>query len=251
MQGSLENYYVGAYWGVRKETALECARRAEVFFHMLARCDPSFAQWYRAGRGFPRELPGYPVCPEVKELEELFLRGRVRAGPGKVDVIEDLGFLETVWNAKKERTRLELYCGAYSPWGAGNACILDPPKSGEVKDRILRVPVLEEILTSMVTAWEPDFAVATSVEMLERVEKRKREVRVGWLTYLSNRLGKVPPLPEPVRVEPVGELGTLLILSPERMTARDPEHVALTVRVREVLDEAGLILIQRPEPEPG
>jgi len=56
---------------------------------------------------------------------------------------------------------------------------------------------------------------------------------------------------EPVRVEPEGELGTLLILSPERMTASDPRHVALTVRVRALLDEAGLILIQRPEPEPS
>ena len=69
-----DKYYVGAYWGPRKETALECARRAELFFHMLARCDPSFAQWYRAGRGFPRELPGSPVRPEVKELEKFFLR---------------------------------------------------------------------------------------------------------------------------------------------------------------------------------
>ncbi|MFY0570958.1 Imm52 family immunity protein [Archangium lansingense] len=42
-----DKYYVGAYWGPRKETALECARRAEFFLHRLARCDPSFAQWYR------------------------------------------------------------------------------------------------------------------------------------------------------------------------------------------------------------
>jgi hypothetical protein len=75
------------------------------------------------------------------------------------------------------------------------------------------------------------------------------EVEVGWLTYLSRRLGRVPPLPAPVRIEPVGSLGWLLTLSPERMTASNPEHVALTVRVRELLDRAGLLA--RPAPQPA
>jgi hypothetical protein len=242
-----ERYYVGAYWGPREETALECARRAERFFHMLARCDPTFAQWYRAGRGASRELPGIPVRPEVQEWEQLFLRGRNRTdATGKV--IERLGFTEFVWNAKKERTRIEFHCGEYSPWGQGNICLLDPPSTGPVRERLLRAPVLTEVLTSMATAWDPDFAMATSGEMVDLVERREREVRVGWLTYLSRRLGTLPPLPAPVRIHPVGELGWLLILSPEPMTASNPEHVAFTARVRELLDRAGLI--ERPEPEP-
>ena len=91
METKPEGYYVGAYWGPRKETALECARRAELFFHMLARCDPSFPHWYHAGRGFPRELPGWLLRPEVGELEKFFLKGRSRTDVGKV-VIEDLGY---------------------------------------------------------------------------------------------------------------------------------------------------------------
>ncbi|MFY0526447.1 Imm52 family immunity protein [Archangium gephyra] len=66
------------------------------------------------------------------------------------------------------------------------------------------------------------------------------------LTYLSRRLGSLPPLPAPVRIEPVGTLGWLLVLSPEPMTASNPEHVAFTARVRELLDRAGLI--ERPKP---
>lgn len=49
-------------------------------------------------------------------------------------------------------------------------------------------------------------------------------------------------------IEPVGALGWLLIPSPEPMTASNPEHVAFTARVRELLDRAGLI--ERPKPEP-
>ena len=52
-----------------------------------------------------------------------------------------------------------------------------------------------------------------------------------------------------MRVEPVGSLGWLLVLSPERMTASNPEHVAFTARIRELLDRAGLI--DRPDPALG
>jgi hypothetical protein len=160
------------------------------------------------------------------------------------EVIEEFGFREYVWNAKKERTRIEFHCGGYSPGGI-NSCLLRPPEEGSVRERLLRAPVLAEVLTCMATAWDPDYAMATSGEMVDLVKKRKWEVRVGWLTYLSRRLGKVPPLPAPVHIEPVGELGWLLVLSPEAMTASNPEHVAFTARVRELLDRAGLI--ERPE----
>ncbi len=238
-----ETYYAGAYWGPRRETAAECARRAELFFHMLARCDPSFARWYRAGRGFPRELPGYPVHPEVTELEELFLRGRNRTDFGK-RVIEELGFGFSVWNAKKENALISFHCGAWSPH-TSNVCVMDPPSEGAVSERVLSAPVLAEVLICMATAWDPDFAVANSNPLGDLVEKKEDEVRVGWLTYLSRRLGRVPPLPAPVRMEPVGTLGMLMVLTPERMTASNPEHVALATRVRELLDRAGLL---RPPP---
>ncbi|MFE8605745.1 Imm52 family immunity protein [Archangium violaceum] len=243
-----EDYYVGAYWGPRQETALECARRAELFFHMLARCDPSFAQWYAAGRGFPRELPGWPVRPDMKELETFFLKGRSRTDIGK-EVIEDLGFSRMVWNAKKEAINISFCCGGYSPWGNPNSCLIHPFGPSAVWERLVHSPVLAEVLTCVATAWDPDYAMASSSQMVDLIQKRKREVRVGWLTYLSRRLGRLPPLPAPVRIEPVGTLGWLLVLSPEPMTASNPEHVALTARVRELLDRAGLI--QRPRPKPA
>jgi hypothetical protein len=242
-----ERYYVGAYWGPRKETARECAQRAELFFHMLARCDPSFTQWYQSGRGFPRELPGWPVRTEVEELEKFFLKGRNRATVDR-EVIEELGFSKLVWNAKKEATDIHLSCGGYSPSGPPNSCLLKPTREAAVRERLLRMPVLAEVLTSMATAWDPDSAMASSTEMVDLVEKQEDEVRVGWLTYLSRRLGTLPPLPAPVRIEPVGTLGWLLVLSSEPMTASNPEHVAFTTRVRELLDRAGLIALPYPAP---
>ena len=234
-----EHYFVGAYWGPRQETAQECARRAENFLHLLPRCDPTFTQWYRGGRKVPPGLPGHPI-EDAGELERLLLEGRNRSDFDRTLILEDHGFMAGVFNAKKGRTRLDFHCGAYFPEGH-NFCLLDPPSEGPVRERLLSAPVLAQVLTCMATAWDPDFATASSLEMLRHTEKREWEVRVGWLTYVSRRLGTVPPLPAPVRIEPVGTQGWLLTLSPEQMTADNPEHVAFTARVRELLDRAGLV----------
>jgi len=59
--------------------------------------------------------------------------------------------------------------------------------------------------------------------------------------YLSRRRGEVPPLPQPARVVPVEDKGSLIILTPERFTVDNPAHVALADEVRAVLDRAGLL----------
>ncbi len=243
-----EHYFVGAYWGPRQETARVCAQRAEHALRLLADCDPSFAQWYRAGRKAPPGLPGHPV-QEIEDLERLLLAGRNRGDVSRA-ILEDMGFTMGLFNARQERTRLEFHCGAYYPEGH-NYCLLEPPKDAPVHERLLSAPVLARILTSMVAAWDPNFVTASSLEMLRLVEGPERETRVGWLTYVSRRLGRVPPLPAPVRIEPVGTQGWLLTLSPERMTAGNPEHVALTARVRELLDRAGLIARPHAPREPS
>jgi hypothetical protein len=53
--------------------------------------------------------------------------------------------------------------------------------------------------------------------------------------------GKVPALPAPVRVESVGGKGTLIILTPERLSPSNPEHLSLAWRVQKLLEERGLL----------
>ncbi|ATB31450.1 hypothetical protein MEBOL_004913 [Melittangium boletus DSM 14713] len=175
----------------------------------------------------------------------LLAKSRNRTDEGK-EIIEDLGFSQFMWNAKKNSTEFRLSCGKYSPWGGPNVCLLYPSRQSPERERLLGMEVLAQVIESMVVSWEPDFAVASSSEMVDVIQKRKGEVRVGWLTYLSRRLGTLPPLPASVRIEPVGDLGWLLILSSEPMSASNPEHVSFTARIRELLDRAGLIEIPAP-----
>jgi hypothetical protein len=107
-----------------------------------------------------------------------------------------------------------------------------------------------EVLRAIATAWDPDWGEALS-EAHRDLMKDKHSVPVGWVTYLSHRLGRVPPLPAPVRIEPVGELGSLVILTPERFTASNPEHLALAERVRGLLEHAGLLQRSQPSPSAG
>nr|WP_233583485.1 immunity 52 family protein [Corallococcus sp. CA053C] len=94
----------------------------------------------------------------------------------------------------------------------------------------------------MTLAWEPDWAFATS----SAYEQQHREpdsapFSLGWITYLSHRIGSVPPLPAPVHIEPVKDRGTLIVLTSERFTVANPEHIALARHVRDLLARAGLM----------
>jgi hypothetical protein len=243
-----ETYYVGAYWDARREEVGECARRAELFLHMLAQCDASLGQWYPIGRvrrGAQRLLV---KTDDRQELEKLLLRGRNRATSNR-SVVEELGFGLHVFNKSPEagRTYLDISCGVYAKW-VSNVCLLVPPSRGEISERLLTVPVLAQVMECMVKAWDPDCGVVASDNAIDLIpQTEKWDVRVGWLTYFARRLGTVPPLPAPVSIKPVGELGTLVILTPERFTVSNPEHIAQGLRVRDLLNRAGLL--SRPHPE--
>jgi len=71
---------------------------------------------------------------------------------------------------------------------------------------------------------------------------------VGWVMYFSRLRGTVPLLPTPVRIKPVEDKGTLVIITPERFTASSPAHVALAARVHDLLDRAGLLRPLQPWP---
>jgi hypothetical protein len=236
----LETYYAGVYWGARQEAAPECAQRLARFLQESAACDAFFQHWYMPGR-VPRDQPRRPLSPDdPKELEAFMLRGRNRTDSGS-QVIEDLGFSGSIWNGRKNAALVNLACGGYSPH-VSNVCVMDLPSEGEPFERLVQVPMLMQVLTCMVNAWEPEWGVATSHPLSEHISPQgHRGAFVGWLTYISRRRGTVPPLPAPVRIEPVGTQGTLIILSPERPTIGNSEHVALLTRVHERLDRAGLL----------
>ncbi|CAM3436893.1 MULTISPECIES: immunity 52 family protein [Corallococcus] len=242
-QSQPETYYSGAYWGPRKESAEECARRTADFLNLLAQCDPFLAHWYKPARS-RKDARQHPLMPpDVSSLTELFRRGVNRESGGPP--IESLGY--TFWfgngGGDYDSADLRILCGGHDE-AVLNSCVLKLPTLGRGAnaDGVLTSPVLTGAVRSMALAWEPDWAFATShAYESQSQEPDSAPFSLGWITYLSRRLGTVPPLPAPVRIEPVEDKGTLIILTPERFTVKNPEHLALAEQVRGLLAKAGLM----------
>ena len=232
-----ESYYAGVYWPARFESAEECARRSVTFFRLLSQCDESYARWFEQGDSLEEALQR-EFTPDYATFLRFFQREENQLGKD--------GFSFGAWTGHAEGGRggmVSLTCGDAS--GAyPNCCVLYLPWP-EVEPegaRVVAAPVLVNVLRAMVLAWEPLFGVVATHEFRTALRPAKDPRGfAGWLTYLSRARGEVPPLPPPVRTEPVEDKGTLLVLAPERLSASNPEHLSLGRRVQEVLDSKGLL----------
>jgi hypothetical protein len=237
----IETYYAGSYWLARPESAEACARRAERFFHLLGRCDPAWTHWYEAADSF-EEARKLRFTTDAANFQKLFAQKENRIGEG---------FTYHLWtgNSLEETSGVDGRCG-FADLQLSSTCVLKPYDEGPIGERILTTPMMTEVLRAMALAWDPEWGVASSEAHREMAVKGfpYAGTFVGWVMYFSRLRGKVPPLPAPVRIEPVEDKGTLVTLTPERFTAANPEHVALAARVHELLDRAGLLRRLQPWP---
>ncbi|ATB47228.1 immunity 52 family protein [Corallococcus macrosporus] len=236
-----DSYFAGAYWGPRKESAEECARRTVRFLNLLAECDPFLGQWYKPARSRKDARKHSLMPPNVSTFAEMFRRGVNREEGG--DIFEDLGFSFWFDNGGPVRdcAALRIHCGGYAE-ATSNSCFLSLPSQGENAERLFNLPTLACVVRSMAIAWEPDWVAAMSRTHRDLDDKdAKADMWLGWVTYLSRHRGTVPPLPAPVRIEPVEDRGALIILTPERFTVGNQDHVALARQVRALLTRAELL----------
>jgi hypothetical protein len=236
----IETYYAGSYWLDRPESAEACARRAERFFHLLGCCDPAWTRWYETAGSF-EEARERLFPTDAENFQKLFARKEHRIGEG---------FSFHLWTGDnlEETSGVDGNCG-HSSLHLPSTCVLRPYDEGLIGERVLTTPVMTEVLRAMALAWDPEWGVATSHEHRDSVTATaKPGTFVGWVMYFSRLRGTVPPLPAPVRIEPVEDKGTLVLLTPERFTASNPEHVALAARVHELLDRARLLRPLQPLP---
>jgi hypothetical protein len=230
-----ESYYAGAYWGCRPESAEQCARRAETFFRLLAASHPSYERWFEKHNSTKKSLQ-LEFEPTVDTFLRFFARKKYQVGRD--------GFLLGAWTGHVKQDQggmVMLGCGGDAE-ATPNSVILYFPVEPPGKERQLTVPVLTGVMRAMVLAWEPDVGVIVSDAFRDHVSEIGHPgLFVGWLTYYSRQWGEVPPLPAPVRVEPLEDKGTLVVLTPERLSPSNPEHVALAWRVQNLLEERGLL----------
>lgn len=236
-----ETYYAGTYWLARSESAEACARRAESFFRLLKLCDPAWTHWYE------------PAASWVEARERLFSTDAAHFqetfGQQKRQGEDEFTFHVWTGDSLEETTSVDGRCGSSSQ-RLHSSCVVNPCDEGPIGERLLTASVMADVLRAMALAWEPEWGVVTSHQYDEMVSEQVMPAgtSVGWVMYFSRLRGSVPPLPAPVRIEPVEDKGTLVVLTPERFTASHPEHVALATRVHELLKRAGLLGPLQPWP---
>ncbi|KFE61107.1 immunity 52 family protein [Hyalangium minutum] len=236
----IETYYAGSYWLARRESAEACAGRAERFFHLLGRCEPAWTRWYESADSF-EEARKLQFATSTANFQKLFAQEANHFG-------DRFSFHVWTGDTLDETSGVDGNCGS-SSLRLPSTCVLKPYDEGPIGERVLTAPVMAEVLRSMALAWDPEWGVATSEAHRDSVtEKATPGTFIGWVMYFSRLRGKVPPLPAPVRIEPVEDKGTLVTLTNERFTVSNPEHVALAARVHELLDRTGLLRPLQPWP---
>jgi hypothetical protein len=242
MSDLFESYYIGVYWGIREEDVRTCAAKASAMFHHLAGCDPIFQRWFTLGRS-RKEALKHEIQTDPETLQGLLLKGRNRTDFGH-QVIPELGYSFYAWNGGKDdedAVACNFTCGCYAPQIVNN-CLIRLPSGENSRARVMQIPVLVDVLKGIVTNWEVDWGVVTSSQYTQRASRKDHTAPfVGWITYLSQERGIIPPLPVPTQHEEIKGHGNVIILTEERFTINNPVHLEIAQRVTSILDQRGLL----------
>jgi hypothetical protein len=175
--------YIGAYWGDRSETALECGQRLAQCIADLSKVDSIFESWFR--RGASRAAAKAPVSLEPESLGELLRKGRNRRDLGG-EVIDELGYSIGLWNRSRPAVGLTATVGACpSRRGILNSFVLEFSGPDDEGARLHRPDAAEAIFEAVINAWNPTWATWTTHVLRDAQYPAPREPVIGWLTYLS------------------------------------------------------------------
>jgi hypothetical protein len=246
----LDPFYAGIYWGARQEAHEACADRLTTALRELAYLDIQFLHWYRKVRSrkntFPPEVP-----VERDTIDRLLTSGVNRTDIGNKP-IPQLGFSLGLWNGYPDNRAMSLFttCGAYSPV-VKNVVVVDLPCGGEEASALLDFQHLSHTLMIMVQNFAPDWGTVNTARLQNSVLNLPKDMpQVGWLTYLSQAFGEVPPCPD-YELITIDGLGTLIVTTREVFSVDDPKHVRSAMAAAEAVSRLVKLAPANPPAIPG
>ena len=231
-----DRYYVGVYWGTRRENATSCAARLRRSVDGLAQIDAALGNW-RKKAATKKAAENSTI--DWNRLDEVLLTGRNRRDHSG-DVIEELGFAFAAWtkDAAGATCSISCLCGASPTRNFSNNFILNLPSEGEALQRICSTTVVLAILELLADCWEPDWGTVASNGYLAAVGPHPGEPLVGWMTYLSAQDTRLASLP--VRTVPTSK-GSIVVATEEPFSIENPIHRERVEATRAKLAAAGLL----------
>jgi hypothetical protein len=208
------------------------------------------------GRPFDRLLipsaPGEPPAiwsGGLQQARELLLAGRSRDDV-RGQIIPELGFQTSLAEDRRGfwKAGVGVNLGATAASASNSVGISLPP--GTARDATT-VGILERLLGVAIDVFHPDWAVISSVPVVELLRKRLGvgEPSLGWYTFLSEReLAEripLPKLPEPTMVTSE-DGGVLITLTREWLDPSNPSHRALIQNIDGILCASGFVKAATP-----
>ena len=239
-----KGYFLGAYWGPRKESLDQCGGRLASFISRLASRSRLFAAWYETGWSRKDALRRKVDTADHNVILGLLEKGLTRRDDGQV--FEDAGSTVVLWNGLdgEQSVGIDVHCGDGSPW-IGNRVNIDLP---EVLGRLSEASAMVAVVRDVVECWDPRTAwVSSELAMHERgFYGRGREGPsltdspfVDWILYLQGLDASMVDSCEGVRTEPVPGRGAIIVLAQRAEATRTGEHLGRVSYVTEILGRMG------------
>lgn len=230
--------FVKGIWGSRTEEVDQCAARLETCLKELARCNKVFSGWSALGRG-------KPLLKITREsLIDLLMQGRQWSDDQRI-LFDDLGYHVKLHAGRTHRDWITLGvdCSvSSSASGMVNTCSLNLPGEVDIGNQVIRWDVLSQAMQCIVRAWGPEWGiVATSDLIAQRRIERLDTPFVGWMVYLAEGRGAIPPLPEHYRVVRIDGFGSIIVTTVETYSESVTEHASAAGRLSAILENAGLL----------
>lgn len=172
--------FLGAYWGIRRETRTECALRISTALTAMTKHHSALGSWYRKGRTKSAAIKNQ-LDVSAESLGEILKTNRRDADGSE---ISELGFSIGLWNGSDVLpVSFSATCGACTKY-VKNSVMLELPADINVgAEESLRPQQVRELLADIIAAFDPDTAVVTSHEYIDRAGGGAPWEAGGWLVY--------------------------------------------------------------------
>lgn len=190
-----ERHYVGVYWEDRAASREQAAGALLATLARVRAIDPLLARWHLRLETREASVSARLTDEGAQAMLEKAIAPTSEGDPKH-------GWSVRLWNGEDQaRSALvELTAGAHlgmNLFPSPNSCVVHLPTGLEDPDveRLIQRERMATLLGQLAIAWEADWGVVSTDRYLRsRLPQRGPHYpRVGWLTFLHGRRGKVPP----------------------------------------------------------
>lgn len=228
-------YDFSIYWGVRKESPAEIARRMSKMLRKLKPISPLLKAWATDAM----DPDGHRISTTAKGLEPIIAKGVFRRDDNR-KVIDDMGYSKSLCNAFDDGSFVSLYvhAGCWTEF-SHNSLRMNFPIITDAIRPLLSVEGILQILRILIECWEPDSAHFDSSFLLEALdwpEVQFNETDCWWMSYHRHSDWEWPELPEEVAVIEEKK-GRFLVLIDDTFAETGTGDVELVRRTGSILAE--------------